>query len=83
MPDPALINEFFLFLQATCRSIGCYNEFDPSEPLGTVEDIESWSLRAALEAEAQGWIASNTGEIFCPEHVPNPSFKPTPLRGSA
>ena len=83
MPDPVLIDEFFLFLQATCRSIGCQNEFDPSEPLGAVEDIELWSCRSAEEAEAQGWVASNAGEIFCPVHAPNPALKPTRLRRSA
>ena len=52
MPDPVLIDEFFLLLQETYSSIGCQNEFDHSEPLGAVEDIELWSCRSAEEAES-------------------------------
>jgi len=66
MPSAALREKLHTEIVVGCEAGGCHNVFVSSE--SPREPIESWSMRAATEAEGLGWSVSSAGSVLCPNH---------------
>ena len=66
MPNSALIEKLHTEVVVGCEADGCHEVFVSAE--SPREPIESWSVRAATEAESLGWSVSLAGLVLCPKH---------------
>ena len=86
MPSTVLVEKIYGEVIIRCQHPGCREVFlasvDGCE--SKTEPIDAWAIRAATEAEIQGWTSGLPEQVFCPEHrvdgeiASNPSFKRTP-----
>jgi hypothetical protein len=79
MPSSALIDRLHAEIVVTCEYGGCGVVFTATEQ--TSEPVELWSVRAATEAEIQGWAVAPPGRLLCPVHgrlavSPTPTARP-------
>jgi hypothetical protein len=65
MANPMLIEKFHSEIIVGCEAGSCHTAFVPTEP--PCEPVEQWALRAAGEAEQQGWSTSPDARVLCPK----------------
>ena len=65
MPSAILIEKLYAEIVLGCEEVNCDGVFVSSQLAR--QPVAAWAIRAAEEAESQGWSASETGKALCPK----------------
>jgi hypothetical protein len=65
MTRRTLTDKLYTEVLLACNTEGCHGLFESTEPAR--DPMQSWSERAANEAEQQGWSVSREGVVACPK----------------